>query len=37
MYDPDFLRPYEAAAQTIEIAPNDKKTPELKLILNQEQ
>jgi hypothetical protein len=37
MYDPDFLRPYEAAAQAIEIAPNDRKTPEVKLILNQEQ
>ena len=37
MYDPDFLRPYEGAAQTIEVLPNDKKTPELKLIVNQER
>jgi hypothetical protein len=37
MYDPDFLRPYEAAAHTIEVVANDKKAPELKLILNKEQ
>jgi len=37
MYDPDFLRPYEGATQIIEIVPHDKKTPELKLIVNREQ
>jgi hypothetical protein len=37
MYDPDFLRPYEGAAQTIEVLPNDKKTTELKLIVSREQ
>jgi hypothetical protein len=37
MYDPEFLRPYEGAAQIIEILPHDKKTTELKLIVNREQ
>jgi hypothetical protein len=37
MYDPDFLRPYEALGQTVEIRPSDKKVLELKLILNKEQ
>jgi hypothetical protein len=37
MYDPDFLRPYEAAAQSVEILPGDKKTLDLKLTLNKEQ
>ena len=37
MYDPDFLRPYEAAAQTVEVLPAGKQTLDLKLTLNQEQ
>jgi len=37
MYDPDFLRPYEGAARLVEVLPKDKKTAELKLIVNQEQ
>ena len=36
MYDPDFLRPYEAAAQTIEVLPGTKKSIDLKLTLNKE-
>jgi hypothetical protein len=36
MFDPEFLRPYETAAQTVEILPNDKKTIDLKLTLNKE-
>jgi hypothetical protein len=36
MYDPDFLRPYESAAQTVEIVANDKKALDLKLTLNKE-
>jgi hypothetical protein len=36
MYDPDFLRPYESAAQTVEIPPGGKKTLDLKLTLNIE-
>jgi hypothetical protein len=36
MFDPDFLRPYESAAQTVEIVANDKKTLDLKLTLNKE-
>ena len=36
MYDPDFLRPYESAAQTVEILANDKKDVELKLTLSKE-
>jgi hypothetical protein len=37
MYDPDFLRPYEAAAQTVEVLAGSKKSIDLKLTLNQEQ
>ena len=37
MYDPDFLAPYESAAQTVEIAANEKKDVDLKLTLNKEQ
>jgi hypothetical protein len=37
MYDPDFLRPYESNAQTVEILPGSKKTLDLKLTLNKEQ
>ena len=37
IYDPDFLRPYEALGQAIEVRPSDKKVAELKLILNKEQ
>jgi hypothetical protein len=37
MYDPDFLRNFDGVAQVIEILPKDKKTPELKLIVNKEQ
>ena len=36
MYDPDFLAPYESAAQTVEIAANDNKDVDLKLTLNKE-
>ena len=36
MYDPDFLRPHESAAQTVEIVANDKKALDLKLTLNKE-
>jgi len=35
MYDPDFLRPYESAARTVEILPGGKKTLDLKLTLNK--
>jgi hypothetical protein len=37
IYDPDFLRPHEGAAQIIEILPKDKKASQLKLIANKEQ
>ena len=37
MYDPDFLQPYTGATLNVEILPNDKKTLELKLIVNKEQ
>ena len=36
MYDPDFLRPYESSAQTVEIVANDKKNAELKITLNKD-
>ena len=36
MYDPDFLRPYEAAAQTVEVLPGSKNSIDLKLTLNTE-
>jgi hypothetical protein len=37
MYDPEFLRPYESYAQTVEVMPGGKKTLDLKLTLNKEQ
>jgi hypothetical protein len=37
IYDPDFLRPYQALGQAIEVRSGDKKLAELKLILNKEQ
>jgi hypothetical protein len=37
MYDPDFLRPYESYAQTVEVLPGSKKALDLKLTLNKEQ
>ena len=37
MYDPEFLRPYEALGEAIEVQPSDKKVLELKLIVNKEQ
>ena len=37
MYDPDFLRPYEALGETVEVRSSDKKVLEVKLILNKEQ
>jgi hypothetical protein len=37
IYDPDFLRPYEALGQVIEVAASDKKVIELKVIANKEQ
>jgi hypothetical protein len=37
VYDPDFLRPYEALGQAIEVAATDKKVTELKVIVNKEQ
>lgn len=37
MFDPDFLRPYESNAQTVEVLPGGKKTLDLKLTLNKEQ
>ncbi len=36
MYDPDFLRPYAGAGDSIEVLPNDKKALEVKLTLNQQ-
>jgi hypothetical protein len=36
MYDPDFLRPYAADGQSVEVAQNDKKDLNLKLILNKQ-
>jgi hypothetical protein len=37
MYDPDFLRPFESAAQTVEVLPGSKKSIDLKLTLNKDQ
>jgi hypothetical protein len=37
MYDPEFLRPYESYAQTVEVLPASKKALDLKLTLNKEQ
>jgi hypothetical protein len=37
MYDPEFLRPYEALGEAIEVRSSDKKVLELKVILNKEQ
>jgi hypothetical protein len=37
MYDPDFLRAYESAAQTIEVVPGGKQSLDLKLTLNKDQ
>ena len=37
MYDPGFLRPYQALGEAIEVSPNDKRVLELKLIVNKEQ
>jgi hypothetical protein len=37
IYDPDFLRPYEALGQAIDVAASDKKVIELKVIANKEQ
>src|SRR5262249_38271869 len=37
IYDPDFLRPYEALGQAIEFGPGEKKVLELKVIANKEQ
>ncbi len=37
VYDPDFLRPYEANAKVVEVAPGDKKSADLKLTLNKSQ
>jgi hypothetical protein len=37
IYDPDFLRPYEAVGQAIEVRPGDKKVVELKVVANREQ
>ena len=37
MYDPEFLRPYESYAQTVEVLPGSKKALDLKLTLNKEQ
>jgi len=37
MYDPEFLRPYESFAQTVEVLPASKKALDLKLTLNKEQ
>ena len=37
MYDPDFLRPYEALGEIVEVRSSDKKVLEVKLIVNKEQ
>jgi hypothetical protein len=37
IYDPDFLRPYEALGQAIDVAASDKKVIELKVIATKEQ
>jgi len=37
VYDPEFLRPYEAIGQAVEVASSDKKVVELKLTINKEQ
>ncbi|HJZ97604.1 MAG TPA: carboxypeptidase-like regulatory domain-containing protein [Candidatus Solibacter sp.] len=37
IYDPDFLRPYEALGQAVEFGSSDKKVIELKVIANKEQ
>jgi hypothetical protein len=37
IFDPDFLRPYEAIGQAVEFGSNDKKVIELKVIANREQ
>jgi uncharacterized protein (DUF2141 family) len=36
MYDPEFLQPYAADGQTVQVAQNDKKDLNLKLILNKQ-
>lgn len=36
MYDPEFLRPYDGAAQLVEVASSDKKNLDVKLTLNQQ-
>ena len=35
VYDPDFLRPYESYAQTVEVLPGNKKALDLKLTLKK--
>jgi hypothetical protein len=37
VFDPDFLRPYEILGQSTDVAANDKKVIELKVIANKEQ
>jgi hypothetical protein len=37
IYDPDFLRPYDALGTAIEVAASDNKVIELKVIANKEQ
>jgi hypothetical protein len=36
MFDPDFLQPYDSAAQKVEVVPNDKRSFDLKLIINKQ-
>jgi hypothetical protein len=37
IYDPEFLRPYEALGSAIEVGASEKKVVELKVIANKEQ
>jgi hypothetical protein len=37
MYDPEFLRPYAGAGESIEVLPSETKKVEIKLTLNQSQ
>jgi hypothetical protein len=37
VYDPEFLRPYEALGSAVEVGASDKKVIELKVVTNKEQ
>ena len=37
IFDPDFLRPYEASGQNVEVSSNETKSVMLKLIVNDQK